>query len=419
MKIHSEYSLKIGGDPRTFPDYVALCDELDKLTHPARPDVAWQQVETLCLSLFERNGVELQSLAWYTLARTHLSGLLGLNEGLALMEALLAHQWHNLWPQAVHARVEILSGLSKRLQQVLRMQTFTSTDLSKLYQAEQHLTHIGDVLQRLELKHLSQSDALRLQLHHAALRLETDEHGGARQATPPVSTSRIRVGSEQGRPTDKQWIFVVQSEQGRTLVHPGRRRRAFIAGLFTMLVVGSASLWGWQYLHRPKPLDMQPRAVILRTQQQIDQWSRLPPDNALRQQAMLVHQLQTLFPADPAVKQFIHQWQQQLSAAALPVESLSGWHQGMMQLKQLTDRLNSLDEQHGRYMTVSELKSQVFAITQALNQMPPVEEQLRQIATQQQDGKVSPALKQQTEVHLNQLLIRFFSTQEAVDPGSP
>lgn len=98
MNIHSEYSLKIGGDPRTFPDYAALCDELDKLTHPARPDVAWQRVETLCLSLFERNGVELQSLAWYTLARTHLSGLLGLNEGLALLEALLAHQWHNLWP---------------------------------------------------------------------------------------------------------------------------------------------------------------------------------------------------------------------------------------------------------------------------------------------------------------------------------
>ncbi|WP_312415930.1 VasL domain-containing protein [Pseudescherichia sp.] len=418
MNIHSEYSLKIGGDPRTFPDYAALCDELDKLTHPARPDVAWQRVETLCLSLFERNGVELQSLAWYTLARIHLSGLLGLNEGLALLEALLAHQWHYLWPQAVHARVEILSGLSKRLQQVLRMQTFTSADLGKLYQAEQHLTHIGDVLQRLELKHLSESDALRAQLHHAALRLESDEHVGARQAAPPVSTSTIRGASERAIPTDRQWIFVVQPEQGRTRVHPGRRRRAFIAGLFTMLVVGSASLWGWQYLHRPQPLDMQPRAVILRTQQQIERLSRLPVDNALRQQAMLVHKLQTLFPADPAVKQFVHQWQQQLSAAALPVESLSGWHQGMMQLKQLTDRLNSLDEQHGKYMTVSELKSQVFAITQALNQMPPVEEQLRQIAAQQQDGKVSPALKQQTEAHLNQLLIRFFSTQDAVAPGS-
>jgi type VI secretion system protein VasL len=64
-------TLKTGGDPRTLPDY-ALRDELSKLTHPARPDVNWQYVEKLCLSLFEQNGVELQTAAWYTLARTHL-----------------------------------------------------------------------------------------------------------------------------------------------------------------------------------------------------------------------------------------------------------------------------------------------------------------------------------------------------------
>ena len=68
-------TLKTGGDPRTLPDYAALRDELGKLTHPARPDVNWQYVEKLCLSLFEQNGVELQTAAWYTLARTHLSGL--------------------------------------------------------------------------------------------------------------------------------------------------------------------------------------------------------------------------------------------------------------------------------------------------------------------------------------------------------
>ncbi len=70
-------TLKTGGDPRTLPDYAALRDELSKLTHPARPDVNWQYVQRLCLSMFEQNGVELQTAAWYTLARTHLSGLQG------------------------------------------------------------------------------------------------------------------------------------------------------------------------------------------------------------------------------------------------------------------------------------------------------------------------------------------------------
>ncbi len=85
--------IKTGSDPRTLPDYAALRDELSKLSHPARPDVNWCYAEKLCLSLFEQNGVELQTAAWYTLARTQLAGLFGLNEGLAILEALISHQW--------------------------------------------------------------------------------------------------------------------------------------------------------------------------------------------------------------------------------------------------------------------------------------------------------------------------------------
>jgi type VI secretion system protein VasL len=38
-------------------------------------------VETLSLSLFQINGVELQTGAWYTLARSHLARVSELNEG--------------------------------------------------------------------------------------------------------------------------------------------------------------------------------------------------------------------------------------------------------------------------------------------------------------------------------------------------
>jgi type VI secretion system protein VasL len=37
-----------------------------------------------------------------------------------MLEALISHQWGALWPQPVHARMEILSGLSQRLQQRMR-----------------------------------------------------------------------------------------------------------------------------------------------------------------------------------------------------------------------------------------------------------------------------------------------------------
>ncbi|CCJ80695.1 FIG00553465: hypothetical protein [Cronobacter dublinensis 1210] len=126
---------------------------------------------------FERNGVELQTALWYTQARLRLLGLPGLNEGLAILAALLAHQWSSLWPQPVHARMEILSNFSQRVQQTLRTLSLRYADLGALYQAEQHLAAIIAVLARLELKHMSQLDALRAQLQQAAARLESKAGG--------------------------------------------------------------------------------------------------------------------------------------------------------------------------------------------------------------------------------------------------
>jgi hypothetical protein len=62
------------------------------------------------------------------------------------------------------------------------------------------------------------------------------------------------------------------------------------------------------------------------------------------------------------------QWQQKFNAAALPVDAMNSWYQGMMTLQQLSHRLSSLDEQKGKYITVSELKSVVFSTIQSFNQ---------------------------------------------------
>jgi type VI secretion system protein VasL len=53
----------------------------DTTSHPARPDVDWLRVEQLSLSLFRQNGVELQTSAWYMLARTHQAGCLAPTKG--------------------------------------------------------------------------------------------------------------------------------------------------------------------------------------------------------------------------------------------------------------------------------------------------------------------------------------------------
>ncbi|KZP98493.1 hypothetical protein A3N42_22605 [Klebsiella aerogenes] len=449
--------IKTGGDPRTLPDYAALRDELSKLTHPARPDVNWRYAEKLCLSLFEQNGVELQTVAWYTLARTQLAGLFGLNEGLTILEAMISHQWGALWPQPVHARMEILISLSQRLQQRMRSLPLNYSDLSQLYRAEQLLTGLGEVLQRLELKHLSQLDTLRTLMHNSAVRLENSDGitSTGSNIQPSIvlpatvmndataSTRDFAGGPDDDTPDSAvKWVYVAQPEPQSnvevlpTMPVPVKKWKSFVVGMCTMLVISIVSVWSWHFLHRPDPLQTQLAAslapfpatltskqlgmlrqqtplsqdLITQTQQQLARLDKLPPDWNIYYSRQLLEQAQSLWPEQAGP--LIQQWQQQLSAASLTTEQLNGWHEGMTILQKLSDRLNGLDEQKGKYMTVSELKSQVFAATQAFSKTVPVEEQLRQMSIHELSQTIPVTQKTQTELHLKQLITQYSAVTE-------
>lgn len=440
----SERYLKTGGDPRTLVDYAALRDELGKLSHPARPDVNWPLVEKRCLSLFEHNGVELQTAAWYTQARAQLGGLAGLNEGLAILEALISHQWGSLWPQQAHARVEILSTLSRRLQQMMRTLPVSYGDLSQLYCAEQQLNRLNEVLQRLELRHLSQFDALAVLMHASAVRLENSEATSGSGAAPPSTVflpagaprlSGAEPAAAEIRPAAIKWVYVAQAQPEPDIAcnpeispKPGRWL-PFAAGMLAMLLLGGAGQWIWHHLQRSDPRESQLQAslsplplpltpgeaqglkpeslsaedVVRRTEQQLARLTALPPDGALEFAQRLIRQARALNPGDAAVNTIATEWQQQLKAAALPEEALDGWQQGMAQLQQLTAKLNALDGQRGKYMTVSELKSVVYNATQAFNRSVPAEEQLRLFSLSPSDFQ-----RRQVELALEQLQKRYF-----------
>ncbi|WP_333012460.1 VasL domain-containing protein [Kluyvera sichuanensis] len=448
----AQRKIKTGSDPRALPDYASLRDELGKLTHPARPDVNWQYAEKLCLSLFEQNGVELQTAAWYTLVRTQLAGLFGLNEGLAILEALINHQWEALWPQPVHARMEILNSLSQRLQQRMRSLPLHDGDLSQLYRAEQLLTRLGEILQRLELKHLSQLNALCTLMHNSAVRLENSADAtrtgsniqpGIVLPVSVINKTEISNGYTAGHsPEDRpdsaaKWVYVAQPEHRvnvevlAAMPVPVKPWKSFAAGMCTMLVVSTLAAWGWQYLHRTDPLLTQfadslaplpapltpeqldilrlqspsSQTVIAQTQQQLARLDKLPPDWNITYARKLTEQVQALWPKE--AKPLVQQWQQQLNASTLPAEQLNSWNLGMITLQKLSDRLNGLDEQKGKYMTVSELKSAVFSIRQSFNQSIPAEEQLRVLSENPAGVPLPSAAKSQLEMHLKQLAARY------------
>lgn len=394
MNNHNQ--LKTGADPRGLADYTALRDELAKLNHPARPDVDWQRAEQLSLSLFRQNGVELQTASWYTLARTHLAGIAGLNEGLLILKTLLIHQWGTMWPQQAHARIDILTGLSRRLQSMLRTFTLHYTDLPQIYQAEQDLDALREVLRRLELKNVSQIDELCIFMHSTATRLENMDAG----SDSGVATLIARSAANLRLNPQAELKEVVSLPPPPQPVSRAGGGRGFIAGMLTMLVLGAGALWGWHKID-PAAESPVPVAVNEASLTALEQLSPLWRQNygfALASRAGA---------GTADADELAAQWQRYISGNALPIEELSGWHQGMDGLQDLTRRLNTLDERKGKYLTASELKSMVFTITQNFSRTKPVEEQLYLLSQGGADSPILPGQLAQTDIQINQLLNRY------------
>ena len=414
--------LKTGGDPRLLPDYRALREELAKLSHPARPDVDWVRVAQLSLTLIDRNGADLQTAAWYTLARTRLDGLAGLNDGLGMINALIADQWGRVWPLPAHARTEILSSLSQRLLSRLRALAFGYGDLPQVYAAEQHLKAILDALTRLELKNASRVEAVYLFMRGASARLEkmAGESGApapaglvsapaeraeplpARDEPPRSHADSAAQGSAPPLP-DEADLSISPTPRGSGAVR-GPLVGAFAAGMLLAAALGGAALWAWQQTHpAPAPLPVAASETAL---------------EVLEQQPPLWLQNYGFTLADgagaEASARLKAHWQQHIAGNALPQEALTGWSQGMAGLQDLIRRLNALDERKGKYLTGSELKSMAFAITQSFERSIPVEERLYRLSLTPEGEPLPAAQLSQTDLYLTQLLNRYALIKQRV-----
>ncbi len=454
--------IKTGSDPRSFTGYAALHHEMSKLTHPARPDVNWLQAEKLCHSLFENNGVDLQTAAWYVHIRTQLTGLSGLNEGLEILEPLLSYQWDVFWPQAVHIRMEILSNLIRRLLQMMRMMPLHEDDLSQLYRAEQLLTRLGTVLPPPGMMPPDQLQSLCALIHNHAARLKNSATHTAPDnavlsevvlsapAIPAAEASvetpgTVRVAGTSPADNVVKWVYVLHQEHpsdneiAGALPKPVKKAGGVMAGMCCMLLICLTAIFSWHYFHRPDPIVAQLLASVtplpfplspvqtdslrlppglsekfmIAAQQQLNWLDKLPPDWNFSYSRQLLQQIQELWPeqGDPLVSH----WQQQIKTSALPAGNMNGWHEGMEILQRLSSRLNALDGQKGKYMTVSELKSVVFSARQAFNQSVPAEEQLRILSERNASMPLSVADKVQLEIHLKQLISRYAEIKQQTD----
>jgi type VI secretion system protein VasL len=233
-----EMHIRLGGDPRGHDDFRALHHELAKLDHPACPDMDWARVEELCLRLFEQNGAELQTVATFTLARSHRYGLAGMTEGLALVTTLIA-QWPLLWPSPASARLDILAWLFAQLQPQVRALQWGAACPSTLARLHAELEGLEEKLSRLAPGPVVTLQALQAQVANLMQRLQRSTAPALTVQQPAWALAPACV-MPAALPPPPQQPYVIVLERPVKRHRPGRWLLAAVAGL------AFAGGLGWQ-----------------------------------------------------------------------------------------------------------------------------------------------------------------------------
>jgi len=230
---------RIGADPRQLDAFKRLCRELAKLNHPACPDMDWQQVEGLCLAVFRKNGIDLQTAVAFVLAHGHQRGVEGLVQGFALLEGL-AGQWEQVWPMADGTRLEILDWLYRQVLVLLRGVAILPAGLSAVLQLQAQVHRLQGLL---PTPVDSPQAGLRLLQQYLAGLLQQAERG--RLSPPELLPTSPSAQAEQLMPV----VVLPPAAVPSTIIAEVPRGKARITrwlGVAALLAVLAGWAW-WSY----------------------------------------------------------------------------------------------------------------------------------------------------------------------------
>ncbi|EHM2231796.1 type VI secretion system ImpA family N-terminal domain-containing protein [Salmonella bongori] len=415
-----------GSDPRSLPEFIAIREEINKASHPSQPELSWRLVESLALTIFKANGVDLHTVTYYTLARIRTQGLAGFCEGCELLAAMISHEWDKFWPQSGAARTEMLDWFNTRTGNILRQQTsFTEFDLPLLYRTERALQLICDKLQQVELKRQPRIENLLYFVQNTRKRLEPQSKNSADVAAQTTVRTLV-YAPESTISTQTETIFSLPDlpemrveVRGMTdnanTAKQGRAVKGFMAGVTCSAVI-AAVLWWWQVY----PMQRQLAQVRDTAQGAATVWLSSPELNSYAQrlqQILDVSPLQPLVTGVQMARTADSQWpeslqQQQVSAKLIETlktraqssPQLRGWLQTRKDLHAFADLVMQREKEG---LTLSYIKNVIWQAERGLGQETPLESLLTQYQDARMQGQNTEALEKQINERLDGVLSRW------------
>nr|WP_314265992.1 VasL domain-containing protein [uncultured Moellerella sp.] len=431
--------IKVGESPLDLPEFMALKSEINKINHPARPDVSWPLVESLSLVLFKNNGIDLQSGVYYTIARLHIHGLSGFTEGCELLANVMVSQWNELWPVQPNYRTDILNWFNSRATNTLRQCAFNQTDLRLIYRAERALQLIIDQLAQTTWAKLPKLENLLWYFQNTAKNLEQREKETQKISSqvniPPLvyipqsANTNNRTAAVENKSTAQESADLISQYASEYLPQEVKKMSALsgyflglASGVFILAVIGMTVYY---------PMKKEQAAITATPEGAIAQWFYQPqlasysnqltllekqtPISTLKQADKMIATAQKLWPNNADQAYATRQWNNLIVTRLTDMPNDNSWFDTGAQIQQLADKIIEQERNRGSF-TLSYLKTAIYDIQKSHNQNIPIEEQLREFAWQiEQGNSISPSLINKLDSQINGLVTRYYDLQKRAE----
>lgn len=400
--------IKLGHDPRFLPEFSAIREEINKSNHPSQPEVNWQLVESLALTLFKSNGVDLHTATYYTLARTKINGLPGFCEGCELLAGLIIAEWDCFWPQNDQARSDMLEWFNTRIGNILRQNPpLVSGDIQLLCRTEDTLQRICDKLQQVELRRVPRVENLLYFIQNIRKRAGAEQQAQGAQSRHSLSPTLVYMpepaaqatpvciplpGLEPMHQAPKVEVHFASPENKK---HTSRRPAfcGFLAGVIFSAVI-CTGLWWWRVAPMQQQLarinDTVPGSAMLWMispdlnvyTQRLNGLLNLPVWQSLETGENLTKTAASVWPENEQQQQATARWKSAIQLRANNSPTLQGYLQVQKDLHEFAALLLQR-ERSKEGVTLSYLKTVVYQAETLLNQETPLEA----LVTQLEDAK--------------------------------
>lgn len=420
--------ISTGADPRDLPEFSAIREEINKASHPSQPDPNWKLVESLALTIFKTNGVDLHTATYYTLARSRIQGLAGFCEGMELLAAMISHEWDKFWPQNGSARTEMLDWLNTRTGNILRQQmSFAETDLPLLYRTERALQLICDKLQQVELNRQPRVENLLYFVQNTRKRFEPQQKKADTSTQTAVRTLVYAPESETSNlneivpplPDLPDMKVEVRSLAESTPPERGTKQgnmvKGFISGIVCSVAVATA-LWRWQVYPLQQQLSQvndtaQGAATVWMSSPELENYERrlqqlfdTSPIQPLETGMQMIRVADSRWPESQQQQQATAQWNETLKTRAQSSPQLRGWSQTRQDLHAFADLVMQREKEG---ITLSYIKNVIWQAERGLSQETPLESLLTQYQDTREQGRNTDTLEKQINERMEGVLSRW------------